>query len=42
MLSCSADALVKKVKYYLSLTVWMEFVPLNISSLVLVDKPFLD
>ena len=38
--NCVADALAKKARYCSSLTVWMEFVPLDICSLVLADKPF--
>ena len=38
--NCIADALAKKARYCSSLTVWMEFVPPNISSLVLANKPF--
>ncbi|KAL0016359.1 hypothetical protein SO802_003428 [Lithocarpus litseifolius] len=39
--NCVADALAKKARYHSSLTVWMESVPPNISSLVIIDKPFL-
>ncbi|KAL0008403.1 hypothetical protein SO802_009905 [Lithocarpus litseifolius] len=37
-----ADALAKKARFGSSLTIWMEFVPPDICTLISADKPFLD